>query len=132
MTLSNLPSSPLNGCSQLGTEISRSGLPGVTSIVFTDILVKRNEVPGDRENPGVGLLARLGGGFPTGALCPSICPPCPPQVILVARAIQFNPIALLARRRLSRPRDDLFSPGSAISLPTAITLQSMLQMGFGP
>ncbi len=66
--------SPLQGCFRVGVEIARGDNPGTTSIVFTDIVVNRNRAPGDEDNPGAGLLARLTGGYPTGFPCKPECP----------------------------------------------------------
>jgi len=66
--------SPLQGCFRIGVEISRSGNPGRTSVVFTDIVVNRNRTPGDEDNPGFGLLGSLTGGYPTGFPCKPACP----------------------------------------------------------
>jgi hypothetical protein len=66
--------SPLQGCFRVGVEIARGGSEGATSVVFTDIVVNRNRAPGDENNPGVGLLARLTGGYPTGFPCKLECP----------------------------------------------------------
>jgi hypothetical protein len=66
--------SPLQGCFRVGVEITRGENEGRTSIVFTDIVVNRNRAPGDENNPGLGLLARLTGGYPTGFPCKAECP----------------------------------------------------------
>lgn len=61
--------SPLHGCFQLGLEITRALGIGTTSVVVTDIVVNRNRVSGDENNPGLGLLGQLTGGYPSGSLC---------------------------------------------------------------
>ncbi len=66
--------SPLQGCFRVVAEIARGTADGTTSIVFTDIVVNRNRVPGDENNPGLGLLGRLRGGYPTGFPCKAECP----------------------------------------------------------
>ena len=73
--------SELQGCYRVGVEITRGDLSGTTSVVFTDIVVIRNKVPGDENNPGAGLLRSLRGGFPTGLPCKAECPfpPEPPS-----------------------------------------------------
>ncbi|MEP7273086.1 MAG: DUF5666 domain-containing protein, partial [Acidobacteriota bacterium] len=69
----NAPS--LNKCVQLGVELTRGG-NGKTSIVFTDFIVDRVEVAGDRLRPELGLIAGGGGGYPTGMVCGIVCPAC--------------------------------------------------------
>jgi hypothetical protein len=71
--------SPLNGCFQFGTSITRGSGVGTSSIVFTDFIVKRMEQAGDRNLTGTGLLGGLTGGFPTGLVCQEACPVCPVQ-----------------------------------------------------
>lgn len=73
--------SELQGCYRLGMEIERGDFSGSTSVVFTDIVVIRNRVAGDENNPGAGLLRNLRGGFPTGLPCKAECPfpPEPPN-----------------------------------------------------
>jgi hypothetical protein len=73
--------SELQGCYRLGVEIAKGDLTGTTSVVFTDIVVIRNRVAGDENNPGAGLLRNLRGGFPTGLPCKAECPfpPEPPN-----------------------------------------------------
>ncbi|MDX2029638.1 MAG: hypothetical protein SF339_03145 [Blastocatellia bacterium] len=66
--------SPLTGCFRVVAEISRGNTEGTTSVVFTDIVVNRNRAPGDENNPGIGLLDRLRGGYPTGFPCKAECP----------------------------------------------------------
>jgi len=66
--------SPLQGCFRVGVEITRGGNEGQTAVVFTDIVVNRNRAPGDENNPGLGLLARLTGGYPSGLPCRAECP----------------------------------------------------------
>jgi hypothetical protein len=66
--------SPLQGCYRIGVEITRGGGQGSTSVVFTDLVVNRNRAPGDESNPGLGLLGRLTGGYPTGLPCKAECP----------------------------------------------------------
>lgn len=73
--------SELQGCYRLGVEIARGDNSGSTSVVFTDIVVIRNRVPGDENNLAAGLLRNLRGGFPTGFPCKADCPfpPEPPE-----------------------------------------------------
>lgn len=70
--------SVLQGCYRVGVEITRGGDFGTTSVVVTDIVVNRNHMTGDENNPGIGLLRRLRGGFPTGLPCKADCP-FPPE-----------------------------------------------------
>ncbi len=70
--------SPLNDCFQFGATIARGRNTGVTSLVFTDFVLKRMERAGDRDRRGMGLIGGLTGGWPTGLVCPVICPACPP------------------------------------------------------
>ncbi len=66
--------SPLHGCFQLGIEITRALGAGTTSVVVTDIVVNRNRMAGDENNPGTGLLGQLTGGYPNGLPCAVECP----------------------------------------------------------
>lgn len=66
--------SPLHGCFQLGLEITRAFGAGTTSVVVTDIVVNRNRIAGDENNPGTGLLGQLTGGYPSGLPCAVECP----------------------------------------------------------
>lgn len=66
--------STLNGCFQLGFEITRAFGTGTTSVVVTDIVVNRNRIAGDENNPGTGLLGQLTGGYPSGFPCAVECP----------------------------------------------------------
>lgn len=66
--------SPLQGCFRVGVEITRGAAEGQTAVVFTDVVVNRNRTPGDENNPGLGLLARLTGGYPSGLPCNAECP----------------------------------------------------------
>ncbi len=72
--------SPLQGCFRVGVEIARGNNEGQTAVVFTDIVVNRNRTPGDENNPGLGLLARLAGGYPSGLPCRAECPFPDPNV----------------------------------------------------
>lgn len=66
--------SPLHGCFQLAIEIARAQGSGMTSAVVTDVVVNRNRVAGDENNPGAGLLGGLTGGYPSGLPCAAECP----------------------------------------------------------
>ncbi len=66
--------SPLHGCFQLGIEITRGLGAGTTSVVVPDIVVNRNRIAGDENNPGTGLLGQLTGGYPSGFPCAAECP----------------------------------------------------------
>lgn len=66
--------SPLHGCFQLGIEIIRAQNDGTTSVVVTDIVVNRNRLPGDENNPTTGLVGGMTGGYPTGLPCAVECP----------------------------------------------------------
>jgi hypothetical protein len=74
--------SPLNDCFQFGATMARAQGIGASSLVFTDFLVKRMEQAGDRNRPGAGMINGLSGGYPTGLICPVICPECPPPPTL--------------------------------------------------
>jgi uncharacterized protein (TIGR03437 family) len=76
LTLSRTAGSPLNQCEQLGVELTHSAASGKTSLVLTDAVVDRVELPGDRVRPQLGLIAGVGGGYPTGLLCGAVCPTC--------------------------------------------------------
>ncbi|HWQ31753.1 MAG TPA: hypothetical protein VNQ79_02625 [Blastocatellia bacterium] len=71
------PNAVTMGCWQLGFDIKRGSGTGMTSLVFNDVAVNRNEVAGDRNRPQAGLLGGLTGGFPTGVKCSAGCPACP-------------------------------------------------------
>ncbi len=69
--------SPLDACLQLGVSVNRGAGTGTVSVLVTDVIVRRNEVAGDRARTQLGLIAGLGGGYPTGLPCPIVCPQCP-------------------------------------------------------
>lgn len=69
--------SPLDACLQLGVSVNRGAGVGAVSLLITDVIVKRMEVAGDRARTQKGLIAGLGGGYPTGLVCPVVCPQCP-------------------------------------------------------
>ncbi len=71
------PNSPLDACLQLGVSVNRGAGTGAVAVLITDVIVKRNEVAGDRARTQLGLIAGLGGGYPTGLVCPIVCPQCP-------------------------------------------------------
>ncbi|MBI1761345.1 MAG: hypothetical protein HYR56_07915 [Acidobacteria bacterium] len=79
LTLSYLmqAGSPLDACLQLGVSINRGAGTGAVSVLVTDVIVRRNEVAGDRARTQTGLIAGLSGGYPTGLVCPVVCPQCP-------------------------------------------------------
>ncbi len=68
---------PLDACLQLGVSVNRGAGAGAVSLLITDVIVKRSELAGDRARTQRGLIAGLGGGYPTGLVCPVICPQCP-------------------------------------------------------
>lgn len=90
LTLSiNRNSSALSNCFQLGIDLQRAGGSGAISFVPVDVVVERTTQPNDAANPGVGLLAQLGGGYPTGRVCRTICPECNSTcVVLIAPTSQ--------------------------------------------
>ena len=67
---------PLDACLQLGVSVNRGAGVGAVSLLVTDVVVRRNEVAGDRARSQSGLLGGLTGGYPTGLVCPVVCPPC--------------------------------------------------------
>ncbi|MBI1761347.1 MAG: HYR domain-containing protein [Acidobacteria bacterium] len=81
LTLSYLmqAGSPLDACLQLGMSINRGAGAGAVALLVTDVIVRRNEVAGDRARTQTGLLGGLTGGYPTGLVCPLVCPPCQVQ-----------------------------------------------------
>ncbi|MBI1765651.1 MAG: hypothetical protein HYR56_29970, partial [Acidobacteria bacterium] len=83
------PGSPFNGCFQFGVNIRRGEGAGTSSLVITDVVVKRMEQRGDRNLPGRGLIGGLTGGYPTALVCPIICPNCVPPP--VPCPVIFNP-----------------------------------------
>lgn len=76
MSLPMDPGSIFNECRQLGLSLTRGSGAGTLSLVVTDIVLVRQEVAGDRNRPGTGLIFGTGGGFPTGAMCAVNCPAC--------------------------------------------------------
>jgi|GEM_PF-2228468 len=69
------PGSLLNGCNQLGVEITRGVAAGTTAVVLTDIVVNRSSAT---TSTGTGLLSGTAGAtFPTAPLCDAVCPICP-------------------------------------------------------
>lgn len=61
--------SPLRSCLQLGLELKRAQGAGTSSIVLSDLVVNRQKIDGDENNPGEGLLGKMTQGYPSGALC---------------------------------------------------------------
>lgn len=78
LAFSMLPNAPTLGCLRFGVDIKRAGGQGMTSVVFSDIIINRNTVAGDVNRPGTGVINGLTGGFPTGLKCDPACLPCPP------------------------------------------------------
>lgn len=70
----------MNNCFFFGATVARGAGIGTTSLLFTDIIVNRTEVAGDRARPDAGLIAGLTGGYPTGTLCAAQCPSCLPPL----------------------------------------------------
>ncbi|HZS07202.1 MAG TPA: hypothetical protein VFD58_20365 [Blastocatellia bacterium] len=81
LAFSMLANSGVMGCFELGVDIKRGTGTGTTSVVFSEVVVNRNERAGDRTvNPiPQGLLVGLSGFFPSGAKCDAVCPLCPPS-----------------------------------------------------
>jgi hypothetical protein len=119
------PHSPLAGCFQLGGEIRRASGNGTTAVVFTDLVVKRNELPGDRLRSATGLFGGLCGGFPTGLKCEVICPPCPPPASgggggkCISICFRSPEYYLLNLKRL--PRGSVFIGGVNFNSPVSTT-----------
>lgn len=65
---------PLPGCFQLGIELRRAQAAGTLSVAVADLVVNRNRVAGDENNPGEGLLGKLTGGYPSSFTCNVDCP----------------------------------------------------------
>ena len=76
LTFSNAAGSPLDNCYQLGIDVKRGAGTGTLSVVIAEAVTDRHERPGDRLNPGSGLIGGLGGGYPTGMPCDGACPTC--------------------------------------------------------
>ncbi len=75
--LSMTPSSPLNGCFQLGIEIKRGAGAGKTSVVFSYVQVKRMETPDDHVmSISTGIFSGSLGWYPTGKICDVVCNGC--------------------------------------------------------
>lgn len=69
-----------NACFQLAVEIKRASGVGTTSVVLEQLVVKRMEVPGDRDaSLGVGQHSSSAGWFPTGRVCDVVCATCTPS-----------------------------------------------------
>jgi|GEM_PF-1966369 len=118
LALSKAAASPLNGCNQLGVDITRSGGSGKTSIVFTDVVVDRVEVTGDRTRPQLGLLAGVGGGYPTGTSCAIVCPSCS----LTAQASTVSAASFERAALASEAIVAAFGSGLATATQSATTL----------
>lgn len=74
------PGAPFNDCFQLGVNLMRGPGVGTISLLITDVQLMRNELPGDRARTGTGLRFGSTDGFPTGLVCPVVCPSCPDNV----------------------------------------------------
>lgn len=81
----------LPGCFQLGIEIKRAHSDGTISVVLTDLVVKRQRVTEDENNPGTGLLGRLSGGYPSGLPCAAECPPMAEPALMLTTATLKTP-----------------------------------------
>jgi hypothetical protein len=66
----------LEGCFQLGVDLSRGSGTGTLALVLTDALVKRQPQAGDNSKQATGLFGSTG-SFPTGLMCRVACPACP-------------------------------------------------------
>jgi uncharacterized protein (TIGR03437 family) len=121
IALSTSAASPLNRCEQLGVGITHTGGSGKTSIAFTDLVADRVEVAGDRSRPEVGLLAAVGGGYPTGLLCSIVCPACstarPIGSLVTVSAASFDSTGVAPESIVAS-----FGVGLAVTTQTAGTL----------
>jgi hypothetical protein len=140
--------SPLQGCFRVGIEISRANNPGRTAVVVTDIVVNRNRAPGDENNPGVGLLEGLTGGYPTGFPCKPECPfPTPPDPQIGAsncsaicfRSPQYfllnldrlpNGVVLIGGMNYNRPISTTNIPAMALALRGGFSALQKLNQEF--
>ena len=116
--------SPLNGCFQFGTTITRGNGVGTSSIVFTDFMLKRMEQAGDRARTDVGLLGGLTGGFPTALVCQEACPVCPLQPPLVCPPNQTvcPPVgSTTATVNYTTPVGATCTPAAGSSFPVGVT-----------
>ena len=76
---------PLIGCEQLVLQIARAGGVGTTTVIVSDLIVKRDAAGGTGTGPGIlanGQQTGPVGTYPLGlvcvVVCPSCCPPPPP------------------------------------------------------
>jgi len=119
------PGAPFNGCFQLGANINRGPGIGTISLLITDVQLMRNELPGDRANVATGLLFGTSGGFPTGLLCPTLCPVCPaatqPQAVK-CNTICFRSPGFFLLRPNRLPRGAVVVPG--VNFNIALNIQS--------
>lgn len=80
LVFSQSPTTSLNGCSQLVTEIKRASGEGKTSVVVTQVQVKRMATQDDPVvSISTGLTSNSPGWYPTGLVCDFICGPCRQQ-----------------------------------------------------
>ncbi|MFN0086787.1 MAG: SdrD B-like domain-containing protein [Blastocatellia bacterium] len=80
MVFSQSPTTQLNGCFQLVSEIKRASGAGKTSVVMSLLQVKRMATQDDPAvSTGTGLTTNTMGWFPTGKVCDVICGPCREQ-----------------------------------------------------
>lgn len=124
--------SPLNACLQLGVSINRSNGTGATSVLITDIIVKRMETAGDRARTQTGLISGLGGGYPTGLVCPVVCPFCPPPPVkcdtFCWRSADYW---LLHMKRSPLPKGSVFISGVNFNIPISTRNVDAISIALG-
>ncbi|MDX2034801.1 MAG: SdrD B-like domain-containing protein [Blastocatellia bacterium] len=77
LVVSQSPTTTLNGCFQLVSEIKRASGAGKTSVVISQLQVKRMATPDDPAvSNGTSLITNTLGWYPTGKVCDFICGPC--------------------------------------------------------
>ncbi|HMV51260.1 MAG TPA: SdrD B-like domain-containing protein [Blastocatellia bacterium] len=78
LTLMFSTSSPaFMGCFQLAVEIKRGGNVGTTTVAIENVVVKRMELPNDRQTSiALSLQGNTLGWYPTGRVCGVVCAAC--------------------------------------------------------
>jgi hypothetical protein len=117
LRLNRSVSSPLLECGLLKIEMAHTGTSGSLSIVITDVVVARNPLPEDPNNPGLGLIGQLDGGYPTGRICAAVTAPCLSDFVMIClRSANFWSINL----QLQAPSGLVIIPGFNANAPVSV------------
>jgi hypothetical protein len=124
--------SPLNACLQLGVSINRGNGTGSTTMLITDVIVKRMETAGDRARAQTGLISGLTGGYPTGLVCPVVCPVCPPPPVkcdtFCWRSADYW---LLHLKRQPLPKGSVYISGINFNIPISTKNVDAINIALG-